>query len=152
VASAEWAGKRGLQPLARIAAWSAAGVAPERMGLGPCAALPQALDAAGWTLPQLDLVEINEAFAVQVLACLQVLASAELMSRHAGRSEAAGVVELARLNVNGGAIALGHPVGVSGARIVLTLAMQMRRQGARRGGATLCVGGGQGEAVLLERD
>jgi acetyl-CoA C-acetyltransferase/acetyl-CoA acyltransferase len=145
-----WGKRRGAQPLGRIAAWGVAGVAPERMGLGPVAALPRALQAAGWSLEDLGLLEINEAFAVQVIACLRVMESEALMKEHAGWDRALGRVDDARLNVNGGAIALGHPVGVSGARLVLTLGLQMRRAGARRAGATLCVGGGQGAAILME--
>ena len=152
VADAAWAESRGLEPLASIRSFATAGVDPSRMGLGPAAALPLALDDASWSLSDLELVEINEAFAVQVLAVLRVMASAELMERHCGRSSAVGELDPELLNVNGGAIALGHPVGVSGARLVLTLALEMRRRGARRGAATLCVGGGQGMALLLERE
>ena len=150
VAEESWAAEHGHAPLARIAAWSVAGVAPERMGLGPVAALPRALQAAGWSLADLERLEINEAFAAQVIACLRVLADAALMARHANWPTAGGAFDEARLNVQGGAIALGHPVGVSGARLVLSLAMQMAREGLARGGATLCVGGGQGQAILLE--
>lgn len=138
------------QPLARVAAWSVAGVDPRRMGLGPARALPMALAEASWSLADVDLLEINEAFAAQVLAVLRVLEEGDLLQRHAGLPEALGAVDPSRLNVNGGAIALGHPVGVSGARLVLTLALEMRRRGVARGAATLCVGGGQGMAVLLE--
>lgn len=130
-------------------AW--AGVAPERMGLGPASALPRAMDAAGWALADLDLLEINEAFAVQVIACLRVMASADLSKRHAGRDRALGEVDAGRLNIHGGAIALGHPVGVSGARLVLTLVHGMLRGDAKRTAASLCIGGGQGMAMLLER-
>jgi acetyl-CoA acetyltransferase family protein len=151
VAGEDWARARSLEHLATIRATSVAGVAPQRMGLGPCAALPRALEAAGWSLSELGLVEINEAFAVQVMACLRVMADATLMARHAGWPRALGQVKLDHLNVNGGAIALGHPVGVSGARLVLTLALEMGRRGVRRGAATLCIGGGQGQALLLER-
>ena len=112
--------------------------------------LPRALAEADWSLDDLALLEINEAFAVQVLACVRVLASDELMQAHAGWTEALGAVDEEVLNVNGGAIALGHPVGVSGARLVLTLAREMRRRRAGRGAASLCVGGGQGQAILLE--
>jgi acetyl-CoA C-acetyltransferase/acetyl-CoA acyltransferase len=157
VCEAKWAeehlaatGRKGDAALARIASHATAGVDPKRMGLGPAAALPRALETAGWGLDELDLVEINEAFAAQVLACGRVLADEELMREHAGWPEAVGEIDEATLNVNGGAIALGHPVGVSGARIVLTLAKEMRRRGVSRGAATLCVGGGQGQAVLLE--
>ncbi|MEM7248845.1 MAG: thiolase family protein [Acidobacteriota bacterium] len=151
VADEAWAEKRGLTPLARLVTHSVAGVAPERMGLGPAAALPRALKSAGWTLDELGLVEINEAFAVQVLACVKVLADAELMKTHADWPEALGELSHDRLNVSGGAIALGHPVGVSGARIVLRLAHDLNERGLEKGAASLCVGGGQGQAVLLER-
>lgn len=143
-------GRKGEGPLARIAGWATAGVDPARMGLGPTAALPRALEPAGWSLDELDVVEINEAFAAQVLACLRVMADEELMRRHADWPEALGELDEEKLNPNGGAIALGHPVGVSGARLVLTLAKELRRRGGSRGAATLCVGGGQGQAVLLE--
>ena len=143
-------GREGEGPLARIVGSAAAGVDPRRMGLGPTAALPRALEPAGWSLDELDLVEINEAFAAQVIACLRVMADAELMRRHADWPEALGELDEEKLNPNGGAIALGHPVGVSGARLVLTLAKELRRRGGRKGAATLCVGGGQGQAVLLE--
>ena len=159
VCEASWAerhlrslGRKGEAPLATIVGWAAAGVDPVRMGLGPAAALPRALESVGWELADLELVEINEAFAVQVLACLRVMADEELMRLHADWPQALGSLDVERLNVNGGAIALGHPVGVSGARLVLTLAKHMRRQGVSRGAATLCVGGGQGQAVLLEAE
>ena len=151
VAEAGWAERHGRAPLAAIRGFSVAGVDPVRMGLGPAAALPAAIEAASWTLDSLDLLEITESFAAQVLAVLKVLASDDLSRRYVGRQRALGAVDVERLNVNGGAIALGHPVGVSGARLVLTLALEMRRRGARRGAATLCVGGGQGSAMLLER-
>lgn len=138
------------QPMALIRSFAWAGVSPMRMGLGPAAALPRALAAAGWTLDDLALLEINEAFAVQVLACLRVMASDELSRQHAGLDRAVGRVDEERLNVNGGAIALGHPVGVSGARLVLTLLHEMQRRDARRAAAALCIGGGQGLALLLE--
>lgn len=143
-------GRKGDAPLATVRSHGTAGVDPRRMGLGPAAALPRALEVAGWRLDDLDLLEINEAFAVQVLACARVMADEDLMRAHAGWPEAIGELRDERLNVNGGAIALGHPVGVSGARIVLTLAKEMRRRGVSRGAAALCVGGGQGQAVLLE--
>ncbi len=109
------------------------------MGLGPAYAIPEVLEKARVKLKDIDLIEINEAFAVQVLACLKVLA------------KGAGEIDINRLNVNGGAIALGHPVGVSGSRMILTLLKEMKRRNVNLGLASLCVGGGQGGALVLER-
>jgi 3-oxoadipyl-CoA thiolase len=122
------------QPLARIVAHGVAGVDPALMGMGPVPAIRRALDAAGLTLDQIDLIEINEAFAAQVLACARELG-----------------IDEDRLNVNGGAIALGHPLGCSGARLVTTLSWELRRREARYGIAALCVGVGQGLATVIER-
>jgi len=122
-------------PLGRIRAYAFAGLSPKRMGLGPVFALSQALREAGLEMADMDLVEINEAFAAQVLPSARDLG-----------------VSMDRLNVNGGAIALGHPVGASGARLLLTLLMELRRRNLKRGAAALCVGGGQGAAFVLERD
>ena len=133
MASADRAKELGLKPMARIVAGAAAGVDPRTMGLGPIPATRKALARAGLTIEQIDLVEINEAFAVQVLACARELN-----------------IPLDRLNVNGGAIALGHPLGCSGARILTTLLHEMKRRGSRYGLATMCVGVGQGEAVIVE--
>jgi len=137
-------------PLGRLVASATAGLSPRRMGLGPAYAIPRALAAAGWTLADVDLFEINEAFAAQVIACERALASAEFCREELGMDGPAGEIPRDRLNVNGGAIALGHPVGASGARLVLTLLHEMRRRGAKRGLASLCIGGGQGMAALLE--
>jgi acetyl-CoA acyltransferase len=123
----------GLEPLARIVAGAAAGVNPRTMGLGPVPATRKALERAGLTLDDIGLVELNEAFAVQALAVMQQL----------GLSHE-------RTNVNGGAIALGHPLGCSGARILTTLVHEMRRRQVRYGLATLCVGVGQGETCIVE--
>ncbi len=125
---------RGLVPLAKIRAAAAAGVEPERMGLGPVPATRAALAAAGLSLSDIELVELNEAFAAQVLTVIRELG-----------------LDPDRVNVNGGAIALGHPVGASGARILVTLIHAMKAAGKRLGLATLCVGGGQGMAVIVER-
>jgi acetyl-CoA C-acetyltransferase len=125
--------ERGLQPLARLLEWSRAAVEPERMGIAPVPATRRLLERRGWQLGDFDLVELNEAFAAQVLAC----------DRELG-------FDRARLNVNGGAIALGHPIGCSGARMAVTLIHELRRRGARRGLATLCVSGGLGLALALE--
>jgi acetyl-CoA C-acetyltransferase len=131
--SAEEAKKRGLKPLARIASWANAGVEPEIMGTGPIPASKKALEKAGWTVADLDLVESNEAFAAQSLCVVRELG-----------------LDPAKTNVNGGAIAIGHPIGASGARILTTLLHEMKRSGAKKGLATLCIGGGMGVAMCLE--
>ncbi len=127
--------RRGIEPLARIVSWAHAGVDPAIMGTGPIPASRKALEKAGWTVDDLDLVEANEAFAAQAIA----------VNREMGW-------DTERVNVNGGAIAIGHPVGASGARILTTLLYEMRRRGAKRGLATLCIGGGMGVAMCLARD
>lgn len=134
VVSAGYARERGLRPLARFVTYATAGVAPELFGLGPVPAVRKALAQAGLTLADIDLVEFNEAFAAQVLACQQDLRIPE-----------------DRLNVNGGAIALGHPLGCTGARMTTSLLYEMRRRGARYGLVTMCVGGGMGAAGIFER-
>ena len=128
------AAERGLSPLARIVGWASAGVEPDVMGLGPIPATRKALEKAGWTVADLDQIEANEAFAAQFLA----------VGRELGFS-------LDNVNINGGAIALGHPIGASGARILVTLLHTLKRKGQSRGLATLCIGGGQGIAMLVER-
>jgi len=138
-------------PLGRIRSFAFAGLAPSRMGLGPVFAAAKALERAGLALADVDLFEINEAFAAQVLACLAAAKSDAFARDELGRDRALGEFPIDRLNVNGGAIALGHPVGASGARLLLTLLHEMRRRGVRRGLASLCVGGGQGAAFVLER-
>jgi acetyl-CoA acetyltransferase len=120
------------------------------MGLGPVHAAPKALAAAGLQLGEVDLVEINEAFAAQVLACLAAFADDGYCQRELGLARRVGELDPARVNVNGGAIALGHAIAASGARILLTLAHELRLQDKRTGLATLCIGGGQGQAVVLE--
>ncbi len=132
--SRSWAKEHGVAPIARVVASAAAGVHPNFMGIGPVPATRKALAKAGLTVADLDLVELNEAFAAQSLACIRELGLDE-----------------AKVNVNGGAIAIGHPIGCSGARIVVTLVHEMRRRGARLGLATLCIGVGQGLAVIIER-
>ena len=132
----ERAAELGLQPLARLRSWAVAGVAPETMGIGPVPSTKLALERAGVTLDEVDLIELNEAFASQVLA---VLGEWQL---HDG---------LARVNVNGSGISLGHPVGATGARILATLLHEMRRRDARFGLETMCIGGGQGLAAIFER-
>ena len=138
-------------PLGRIRSFAFAGLSPRKMGLGPVYAMSAALARAGLALEDCELFEINEAFAAQVLACLAASESADFARESLGRDRALGAIPMERLNVNGGAIALGHPVGASGARLLLTLLMEMRRRGVARGIASLCVGGGQGAAFVLER-
>jgi len=133
LASADRARELGREPLARVVASGAAGVEPAVMGIGPIPATRKALAAAGLGIGDIDLVELNEAFASQVLACARELG-----------------IDEERLNVNGGAIALGHPLGASGARLLGTLVHEMRRRGARRGLATMCIGVGQGLATVVE--
>jgi acetyl-CoA acetyltransferase family protein len=139
-------------PLGRIRAFAFAGLSPRRMGLGPVFAMAQALARAGLRLADIERFEINEAFAVQVIACLEAVKSDTFARAELGLDRALGEIPLENLNVNGGAIALGHPVGASGARLLLTLLMDMRRGALKRGMAALCVGGGQGAAFILERD
>jgi acetyl-CoA acetyltransferase family protein len=151
LASEDAVRERGLQPLGWIRSQAFAACDPERMGLGPAYATPRALAAAGVALKDIGLVEINEAFAAQVLACVRALDSDEFCRNELGLSGRVGLLDPDRTNVNGGAIALGHPVGASGARLVLTLLLEMRRRGVELGLATLCIGGGQGGAMILER-
>ncbi len=134
IMSAEEARRRGIEPLARIASWANAGVDPEVMGTGPIPASRKALQKAGWAFGELDLIESNEAFAAQSLCVVRELR-----------------LDPAKVNVNGGAIAIGHPIGASGARILTTLLYEMKRRNAAKGLATLCVGGGMGVAVCVER-
>jgi 3-oxoadipyl-CoA thiolase len=129
----ESARELGREPMARVLSIGVAGVDPAYMGIGPMVAIPKALERAGLELDQIDLIELNEAFASQVLACTRGLG-----------------IDEERLNVNGGAIALGHPLGCSGARLMTTLVWELRRRGARYGIATLCVGVGQGVATVIE--
>jgi acetyl-CoA C-acetyltransferase len=133
--SAAEAKKRKLRPLARIASWATAGVDPKIMGSGPIPASRKALEKAGWKVSDLDLIEANEAFAAQALAVNKDLA-----------------IDTGKVNVNGGAIAIGHPIGASGARILVTLLHEMQKRDAKKGLATLCIGGGMGIAMCVERD
>jgi acetyl-CoA C-acetyltransferase len=132
--SAEEAQRRGANVLARVASWASAGVDPAIMGIGPVPATRRALDKAGWSVADLDLIEANEAFAAQALA----------VGRELGW-------DADKVNVNGGAIAIGHPIGASGARVLTTLIYEMRRRDAKKGLATLCIGGGMGIALCVER-
>jgi acetyl-CoA C-acetyltransferase len=131
----EEAKKRGLTPLARIVSWAHAGVDPSIMGTGPIPASKKALEKAGWTVKDLDLIEANEAFAAQACAVNKGLGW-----------------DTDKVNVNGGAIAIGHPIGASGARVLNTLLFEMQRRNAKKGLATLCIGGGMGVAMCVERD
>jgi acetyl-CoA C-acetyltransferase len=133
--TAKEAKKRKLKPLARIASWATAGVDPKIMGTGPIPASRKALEKAGWNIGDLDLVEANEAFAAQALA----------VSKDLG-------FDASKVNVNGGAIAIGHPIGASGARILTTLLHEMKKRDAKKGLATLCIGGGMGIAMCVERE
>ncbi len=135
VMSAEEAKRRGITPMARIVSWATAGVDPAIMGTGPIPASRKALEKAGWSVDDLDLIEANEAFAAQACA----------VNKDMGW-------DTAKVNVNGGAIALGHPIGASGARVLTTLLYEMQRRGAKKGLATLCIGGGMGVAMCVERD
>jgi acetyl-CoA C-acetyltransferase len=137
VTTAAIATELGLRPLARIVSWAVAGVEPARMGIGPVPSTAKALDRAGMKFSQLDLIELNEAFAPQVLACTQ--------EWKFGKSD------FERMNVNGGGISLGHPVGATGGRILATLLPEMERRGARYGLETMCIGGGQGISAVFER-
>jgi acetyl-CoA C-acetyltransferase/acetyl-CoA acyltransferase len=152
VMSAEQARSMNLKPLGYVRDYAIAGCDPSRMGLGPVFAIHKLLKKSGLSLDDFELIEINEAFAGQVLACLAALASAEFAEHALGETRPIGVIDPERLNINGGAIALGHPVGASGARLIITLLRALREQGRRRGLASLCVGGGQGVAVWLETE
>lgn len=132
--SASEARKRGLTPLATIASWATAGVDPKVMGTGPIPASQKALEKAGWSVADLDVIEANEAFAAQACSVLKGLG-----------------LDAAKVNVNGGAIALGHPIGASGARVLTTLLHEMKRRDAKKGLVTLCIGGGMGIAMCVER-
>jgi len=138
------------QPLGFISHYAIAGCDPRRMGLGPVFATAKLLAQTGLKISDFDLIEINEAFAAQVLACLKVFGSHKFASEFLGRETPLGEMDPEKLNIHGGAIALGHPVGSSGARLVLTLLRALRERGLRRGLATLCVGGGQGFAMVVE--
>jgi acetyl-CoA C-acetyltransferase len=135
VTSAKLAASRGLKPLARIASWAQAGVDPSVMGTGPIPASRRALEKAGWSAADLDLIEANEAFAAQACAVNKDLGW-----------------DTSKVNVNGGAIAIGHPIGASGARVLVTLLHEMAKRDAKKGLATLCIGGGMGIALCVERD
>jgi acetyl-CoA C-acetyltransferase/acetyl-CoA acyltransferase len=151
IADSEFAKAEGREVLGYIRGYAVAGLDPARMGLGPVYAIDRLLRDTGVALGDVELFEINEAFAAQVLACLRAFPSWAFAEKHLRGRQAMGEIDPDRLNVNGGAIALGHPVGATGARLVLTLLMEMRRRDLHLGIAALCVGGGQGAAMLLER-
>jgi acetyl-CoA C-acetyltransferase len=136
IASRKWGEKNGKKPIARILSAASAAVEPRIMGVGPAYAIPKALERAGKSLKDMDLIEINEAFASQVLACLK------LMNMD---------FKDPRVNPNGGAIAIGHPLGCSGARLALTVARELQQSGGKYAAVSLCIGVGQGLAVILER-
>ena len=140
----------GLEVLGYIRNFAYAGMDPSRMGLGPVFASKKLFDKTGLTLQDMELIEINEAFAAQVIGCTRAFASDEFCKKHFGMKQAMGEINPEILNVNGGGIALGHPVGMSGARIIIHLLRELKRRGKNRGLATLCIGGGQGGAVILE--
>jgi acetyl-CoA acyltransferase len=151
VMSAAKAEKLGYQPLGHIKAVAFAGLDPARMGLGPVFAAHKALKTAGMKLKDIELVEINEAFAAQVVACEKAAVSKEFFAKHLPGEVPLGEFRREILNVNGGAIAIGHPVGSSGLRIVITLLKEMERRGLATGLAAICIGGGQGGAMIVER-
>ena len=148
--SAGKAAALGLRPLAFVRATAFVGLDPVRMGLGPVYAAARVLQKTGLRLKDMDLIEINEAFAAQVLACLKAFESASFCREKLALPGALGAVDRDRLNVNGGAIAIGHPVGATGARLTLTLALELTRRNKQWGLAALCIGGGQGGALILE--
>jgi acetyl-CoA acetyltransferase family protein len=151
ISSEEWAASHGFRPIARIRSHATRGLSPARMGLGPAYSIPIALDRAGMDLADVDRVEINEAFAAQVIACRRAMASDAFAREELGRSSAIGEIDDAKLNARGGAIALGHPIGATGARLLVTLLAELVHTGKSIGVASLCVGGGQGAAVVVER-
>jgi acetyl-CoA acyltransferase len=150
--SREKAQSLGLKPLARIRSYAFAGLEPERMGLGPAYSTPLALKRAGLSMKDIGLVELNEAFSAQVLACLRAFDSDKFAQEKLGLGQKVGAINPDIVNVNGGAIALGHPVGATGARLVLTLMKEMTRRNVQFGLATLCIGGGQGGSIILEKE
>jgi acetyl-CoA C-acetyltransferase len=136
IGSRKWGEKKGKKPMARIVSAASAGVEPRIMGVGPAYAIPLALERAGLKLKDMDIIEINEAFASQVLGCLKLM-DVDFKDP--------------RVNPNGGAIAIGHPLGCSGARLALTVARELQQSGGRYAAVSLCIGVGQGLAVILER-
>jgi len=142
--------KRALTPLGYLRDHAYAGLDPKRMGLGPVFATHKLFKQTGLSMDDIEIMEINEAFAAQVIACERAFASDAFAQKHLGRKKALGAIDPDILNVNGGAVALGHPVGMTGTRLVLSVLHELRLRGQQRGLATLCIGGGQGAALLLE--
>jgi acetyl-CoA C-acetyltransferase/acetyl-CoA acyltransferase len=151
LADPDFARAEGLDVMGYVRGYSYVGLDPARMGLGPAYAIDQLLRQSGLSLNDIPLFEINEAFAAQVLACIKAMGSEKFAREQLGHDNPVGQLDPNRLNVNGGAIALGHPVGATGGRLVLTLLMEMKRRDVDLGIAALCVGGGQGAAILLQR-
>ena len=139
-----------LKPLGYIKGYAVAGLDPSHMGLGPVFAIAKLLEKTKMKLSDFDLIEINEAFAAQVMGVVKASASKVFAEKNLDREEALGVIELEKLNVNGGAIALGHPLGASGTRLVITILNELKRQNKKLGLVSLCIGGGQGQAAILE--
>lgn len=152
IMSREKATALGYKPIAKIRGYAFAGCEPERMGLGPVYATPIALKRSGLTMKDMNRVELNEAFAAQVMACQKAFDSDKFAQDKLGLTSKVGAVSDDILNVNGGAIALGHPVGATGTRLVLTLAKELKRSNKQFGLATLCIGGGQGGAMVIENE
>ena len=142
----------GLSPLGRLLGYAYAGVDPSRMGLGPVFAINRAEQRTGLAIKDAAVIEINEAFAAQVIGCQRAAKSAQYCAKHLGRETALGEIPDEILNVNGGGIALGHPIGVTGARLVLTALKELHRRQADKALISLCVGGGQGGALWLSRN
>lgn len=149
LASEEAVKKYNLEPMARMVDYHFHGLEPERMGLGPVLATHGVMKRTGLKLSQMDLVELNEAFAAQVIGCMRVMKDKTLSSKW-GIDEVIGEIPLEKLNVNGGGVALGHPVGSTGSRLVVSVAHELKRRKQKYGLATLCIGGGQGGAVVIE--
>jgi acetyl-CoA C-acetyltransferase len=152
LASADAVEKYDLPVLARLVTTQWAGLAPDEMGLGPAHAIAPLLRSRRLKVDSIDYWEINEAFAAQVLAVVEALKDKSYCKEHLGLGTAIGEIPMDRLNIHGGGISLGHPVGASGARIVLHLAKTLQKKKAKRGIASLCIGGGQGGAMLIERE
>jgi acetyl-CoA C-acetyltransferase/acetyl-CoA acyltransferase len=140
----------GLEPLGYLSAYSYAGLDPSRMGLGPVYSTAKIFQQTGLSLKDMDIIEMNEAFAVQILANLKAFDSAAYAKQHLNQSTALGSIDETILNIHGGGVALGHPVGMTGTRIVIHLLKALRQQNKNRGLATLCIGGGQGASMILE--
>ncbi len=150
LASEDRARALGVEPIGWLGEWAYMGLDGRRMGLGPVYATARLLKQSGRSLSEFDLIEMNEAFAAQVIANERAFASSAFAHEHLGQTEPVGEIDREKLNVNGGAIAIGHPVGATGARLIVTLLGELKRRGKHHGLATLCVGGGQGAAIALE--